>query len=65
MAGVEFYLAADGSISRVRIVKSSGNSDVDAAALEAFKRTRSIGPPPSGRGETMRLGIRLRDADGG
>ena len=63
MAGVEFYLAADGSISRVRIVQSSGNSAFDEAALEAFKQTRSIGPRPDGHGETVRLKFRLRDEE--
>ena len=64
-AGVEFYLAADGSISRVRIVQSSGSQAFDASVLEAFAHTRSIGPRPDGHGETVRLMFRLRDEDGG
>ena len=52
---VELYLAADGSLSHVRIVRSSGNPAFDQAVLEAFSRTHGIGPRPDGRGETITI----------
>jgi TonB family protein len=52
-ARVEFFLAADGSISHVRILNSSGNHEFDRSAIEAVERTPSIGPRPDGRSDTQ------------
>lgn len=52
-ARVEFFLAADGSISHVRILNSSGNHEFDRSAIEAVERTASIGPRPDGRSDTQ------------
>jgi colicin import membrane protein len=60
---VSFYVAADGAISRVRIVQSSGSSAFDESVLEAFARTHSIGPRPDGRGDTEGLEYRMRDEE--
>ena len=62
-AKVEFYVAADGSISRVRIIRSSGNPEFDKAVLEAFRRTPSIGPRPDGHGDAVQLEFRMREDD--
>ncbi|MGD1031873.1 MAG: cell envelope integrity protein TolA [Opitutaceae bacterium] len=63
-ARVEFYLAADGSLSRLRIVNSSGNGEFDEAVLEAFRHTQ-MPPRPDHRGEMDSLTINMRDEDEG
>jgi colicin import membrane protein len=60
-ARVEFMLAADGSISHVRILKSSGNAEFDNSALEAVAQTRSIGPRPDGRSDTRTMLYKLHN----
>jgi colicin import membrane protein len=60
-AQVEFMLAADGTISQVHIVLSSGNNDFDQSVLDVFKRVRSIGPRPDGRGGSFSLGFNTGD----
>jgi colicin import membrane protein len=62
-AGVEFYLAADGSRSSPRIIKSSGNAEFDRAVLDACEHAHSIGPRPDGRSETVQLTVHLRDVE--
>ena len=60
---VGFYLAADGTLSRVHVIRSSGSSDFDQSVLEAFARTHSIGPPRGGRGDSAKLEFKMRDED--
>jgi colicin import membrane protein len=62
-ARVEFFVAADGSLSAVKIVRSSGNDGFDRSVLEAFHRTSSIGPRPDGKGETVTMEFDLREDD--
>ncbi len=63
-ARVEFYLGADGSISRVRIIRSSGNAEFDQSVKDAFARTRSVGiPRPDKRGSLHEIEFRMRDDD--
>ena len=54
-ARVEFFLAADGSISQVHILNSSGNSDFDHTAIEVVAQTQSIGPRPDGKSDTQTI----------
>ncbi len=61
VARVEFFVAADGSISHVRIAKASGNSEFDRSVIEACERTRSIGPRPDGRSETVQMAFKMRE----
>ena len=58
---VEFMLPADGTISQVHVVRSSGNKDFDQSVLDAFKRVRSVGQRPDGRSETITLEFNTRD----
>ena len=60
-ARVEFLLAADGSLSQVRIAKSSGNAEFDRSVLEACERTHSVGPRPDGRSEVVQMTFRMRE----
>lgn len=47
-AQVHFRIGSDGTLSGVKIAKSSGSAAFDQAVLDAFARVRSIGPPPDG-----------------
>ena len=62
-ARLEFFVAASGSLSDGRIVRSSGSQDFDQSVLEAFHRTSSIGPRPDGKGETVTMEFDLREDD--
>jgi colicin import membrane protein len=58
---VEFIVAADGSLSRVRVVSSSGNAEFDQSVLEAIRRTTSIGMRPDGRTDAVELEFNARE----
>ncbi|MDG6894782.1 energy transducer TonB family protein [Volucribacter amazonae] len=45
---VSFNIGANGNITEAKIAKSSGNDDLDNAALTAVKNARPIGPRPAG-----------------
>jgi len=60
-AKVAFYVAADGSISRVRIVEPSGNDEFDQAVLEAVHHTHSIGPRPDHNGDEVSVPFAMHD----
>jgi TonB family protein len=60
-ADVEFLIAADGTISRVQIVRSSGNTDFDLSCIEAFRRMGSVGPKPDGKSDTWVLTFRMKE----
>lgn len=58
---VSFFLSKDGTISSVRIVRSSGNAEFDQSVIEAFNKTTSIGPRPDNRGETLLVDFNLKE----
>ena len=60
-ADVEFFIAADGSISSVHIVRSSGNTAFDLSCLDVFRRMGSIGAKPDGRSATWTLTFKMKD----
>jgi colicin import membrane protein len=60
-AKAEFYVAADGSISKVSIVQSSGNAEFDQSVLAAIRNVRTIGPRPDGKGDFQRVGFKMKD----
>jgi colicin import membrane protein len=60
-ARVEFFVAADGSISSVRIASPSGNFDFDRSVIEAVEHTRSIGPRPDARSEAVTMTIKMSE----
>jgi len=43
---VEWEILPDGTITNIRIVKSTGNAALDACAINALRKTRSLGPLP-------------------
>jgi colicin import membrane protein len=62
-ADVEFFIAADGSISRIRIVHSSGNAAFDESCIAAFRRVGSIGSKPDGKSDTWVLTFQMKDEE--
>jgi colicin import membrane protein len=61
---VGFFVAADGAISHVHLILSSGSASLDDAALEAVRHTESIGPRPDNQGEEISLDFAMREEDG-
>jgi len=59
-ARVEFTIRADGTISDVRILKSSGNEVFDASVVAAFRRLGGLGVPPAGSTGTQQITFRTR-----
>ncbi len=60
---VTFDISASGRISNPRIARSSGNRDFDESVLEAFRKARSIGPTPDGRGDTWTVTFRMKEPE--
>jgi len=60
---VQFMCAADGSLSSMKVVRSSGNSDFDESVIEAFRRVRSIGRRPDGKSDELELEFNAREDD--
>ncbi len=58
---VEFRVAANGAITGVRAVNSSGNREFDQAVLAAFRSVRPVGPPPTNRPEAFVVNVRMRE----
>ncbi|MCW9699324.1 MULTISPECIES: energy transducer TonB [unclassified Avibacterium] len=56
---VSFIIANDGSLNNVQLAKSSGNNDLDNAALDAVKRARSVGPKPAGVSSSLTVPLRF------
>lgn len=50
---VTFVVLADGRLARMRVVRSSGSPDFDAAVLQAFELVRAQGITPRDVGETF------------
>ena len=62
---VGFYVAANGAISNVRILRSSGNAELDQAALDVVHHTASIGVRPDKRGDDNQTEFSMKDEQGG
>jgi colicin import membrane protein len=60
-AQVEFMVAVDGSLSHVRIIKSSGNLSFDESVVEACEHTRSVGPRPDGKSDTVKMTFKMQE----
>jgi TonB family protein len=60
-AKVSFYVAQDGTLSAVRVITSSGDSEFDRSVLDAFKAVRSIGSVPGGKAYTWELTFRMTE----
>jgi len=62
-AEVEFRIAADGTLSSVKIVRSSGSSEFDRSVLEAFARVRSIGPTPNNKSDVWVVTFKMKEEE--
>jgi TonB family protein len=60
-AKVSFFVAQDGTLSAVRVITSSGDSEFDRSVLDAFKAVRSIGTVPGGKAYTWELTFRMTE----
>jgi colicin import membrane protein len=60
-AEVEFFVAASGEISNVRLSRSSGNAEFDQSVLAAFKRITWPGARPDKKSDLWRLTFRMRE----
>jgi len=58
---IEFFLAADGTMSQLQISRSSGNTEFDESVLAAFRKVRSVGPRPDGQSERVKLRFDAQD----
>lgn len=59
-AEVRFTVAADGGISRVELMRPSGDANFDRSVLEAFARVR-LPARPDGRTDVQRLTFRMKE----
>lgn len=62
-ARVQFRIAADGTLSGVKILDSSGSAEFDRSVLEAFARVRSIGPTPNGKSDVWVVTFKMKEED--
>lgn len=62
-AKAEFYVGADGAISKASIVQSSGNAEFDQTVLTAIRNVRTIGSRPDGQGGFLTVRFRMKDED--
>jgi colicin import membrane protein len=60
-ARVELFVAADGSISHVKIVSSSGNEEFDRSVIDACEHTHSVGDRPDGKSEPVTFTFKMRE----
>jgi len=63
-ARIEFFMAADGSISRVRVIRSSGNKDFDQSVLEAFAHIHMPSRPDK-HSDMKEMTFKMHDEDSG
>ena len=56
---VSFFVSAGGAISSVKIVQSSGMSDLDVIGINTVRSLGSFQPPPTGRGETVTVLLKV------
>ncbi|MBC8009449.1 MAG: TonB C-terminal domain-containing protein, partial [Burkholderiales bacterium] len=60
-AEVQFTIGSNGTVSGVRIVRSSGSKDFDQSVLEAFGRLKMPGRPDK-KTDVQRLTFRIKEA---
>ena len=56
---VSFLVSAGGSISSVKVIKSSGIVQLDNLGIDTVRRLGSVSPPPSGNAETVSVGLKV------
>ena len=56
---VSFFISAGGAISSVKVISSSGLSQLDSLGIQTVQRLGSFQPPPSGKGETVTVLLKV------
>lgn len=56
---VSFYVSVGGGISSVRVLVSSGIPQLDSQAIQTVQSLGNITPPPSGKGETVTVLLKV------
>ncbi|BEM31128.1 protein TonB [Serratia marcescens] len=59
VVNVRFNVGDDGSLTDPQLVSSSGNRDLDNAALQAVRQSNAVGPRPPGFGRSASVNIRF------
>jgi colicin import membrane protein len=62
-AKASFYAAADGTISQVKIIRSSGNAEFDRSVIAAFSKIGPLGGRPDKRGDTREIVFDMSDSE--
>ena len=62
-ARVSFFVASNGAIGQVKIVKSSGNAEFDESVIRAIRSVTSIGKRPDNRSDTSEATFNMKDTD--
>lgn len=62
-ARVSFHVSASGTITQIKIIRSSGSAEFDQSVIAAFRAVGSIGPRPDGRGDTHLTDFTTRDGE--
>jgi len=55
---IQFKVTGDGTITKVKLSKPSGNALVDDACVSAAQQTRKVPPPPEGRPRVYEVACR-------
>lgn len=58
---VRFNIGSNGVLSDVRVVTSSGSAEFDQSVLNAFRKVRTIGPPPNGKSDVWTVTFKMRE----
>ena len=56
---VSFYVSVGGGISSVKVISSSGIPQLDSQAIQTVQGLGNITPPPSGKGETVTVLLKV------
>ncbi len=60
-ADFSYHVAANGRVSQVKVIRSSGNAAFDQSVLTAFASLPSLGARPDGQSSTRQVTFRVRD----
>jgi len=58
---IEFHVVPAGTLTRIRITRSSGNSQFDGSVLDAFEALGTGGQTPEGKPLNLRLTFRMNE----
>ncbi len=61
VARVRVTVQPNGSLNPVLLIQSSGSAAFDKSIMDAVKRARTIGAPPTGRAETINYTFRITE----